>query len=369
MSVQFYNPTRLFFGNHCVTAQTKEWTRFGKKALVVTGKTSAAKNGSLDDLKKSLAKADLGYELFCGVEPDPSFETVENGAACGRAAAVSVVVGVGGGSAIDAAKAMAVLMANPGMAPEQLYTMDYLTPALPIVAIPTTAGTGTEVTPYGVLTDQRKGSKRAFAGYYTFPQLALVDAVYTLDLPWAITLDTAIDALSHLLEGYISKKANVLTDTLAEKGLQIFRECMLNLEHEDINRGVREKLMLASTLGGMVIATAGTATVHALGYPLTYHKKIPHGRANGYLLTSQMKRCASVSSKANRVLSLLRLEHWGAFQVFLGKIFPKKIVLTQEEQKCYAAKAIHSHNHMNNPYTVTEALLFEMLSENFSKKK
>ncbi|MBN1596493.1 iron-containing alcohol dehydrogenase, partial [candidate division FCPU426 bacterium] len=268
-----------------------------------------------------------------------------------------------GGSAVDAAKAMAVLLANKALDAKHLPEASYDTPALPIAAVPTTAGTGTEVTPYAVLTDKAGQTKRAFSTHHTFPHAAWVDPRYTHDLPWPITRDTALDAFSHLAEGYLSRKSNPCSDRLAEAGFGVFQNCVQALLTRTLTPLVREQLMLASLLGGMVIAMAGTATVHALGYPLTYFKGLPHGRANGYLLASQLQRSAAVTEKVGHMLACLCFTRLEELTGFISAILPPPPALNEEECRIFAAKAAGSKNHAHNPYPVDEEMLCQMLKE------
>ncbi len=188
--------------------------------------------------------------------------------------------------------------------------------SIPIIAVPTTAGTGTETTPYAILTDNELKTKHGIC-QKVFPEVALLDVKYLMFLPEKITINTSIDALSHLIEGYLSSKSNIVSDALAEKGLKLFGECLNMIKEKDFTYVVREKLMLASTIAGMVIAQAGTSLPHGMGYALTYFHNVPHGKANGVLLKSYLEFCVD-GHKVRKILYLLTLENLDELGDFLN---------------------------------------------------
>ena len=248
----------------------------------------------------------LGIEwvLFDDVEANPSVETVRKGAElwAGRSG-VDFVVGIGGGSPMDAAKVIALLCTNE-LDDAALFKGPYNAP-LPIVAVPTTSGTGSEVTKISVLTNHSAGTKQSVKSPLLYPKLALADPSFTMDVPEAVTIDTAIDALSHAIEGYMAKASTPVSDVWAEEAMRFLGVHLTNLRGH-LPYAVREDLMYASTLAGIVISQAGTTLVHGMGYPLTYYKGLSHGRANGLLLPQYMKLMEeSMADKAERVWEIL----------------------------------------------------------------
>jgi alcohol dehydrogenase len=370
MEFTYCSPTRIVFQAQAVANSATELSKLGRFALIVTGRASFRNHQAWPDLTAALASVNIRHELFSGVESNPGWATVDAGANAGRRAGADFVIGIGGGSAIDAAKAIAALMANPGMSARDFFEHPPDS-ALPIVAIPTTAGTGTEVTPIAVLTSQEHRTKRALKNNCLYPSLALVDARYTHTLSAETTLDTAVDAWSHLIEGYLAVKAQPVSDALAEKGLALFGSCLEALRKRSWDEAIRERLMLASTLGGLVIAAAGTATVHALGFPLTYFKQITHGRANGFLLAAHLRKCATsgqVEAKLNALHRLCGLADGEALEAFLGDLFPDRPGLTLTEIRDFASYAVSSRNHENNPYPVDETVLAALLRESLRQE-
>jgi len=288
MTWNWLSPTRFFFGSGAIADKYEEMKTLGKRALIVTGKGgSAVRNGSLRDLCRALSDCDISWDIFREVEANPSVETVRRGAAIARETKTEFVVGLGGGSPLDAAKAIAVLAVND-ITDEEMFAARF-TAALPLVAIPTTAGTGSEVTPYSILTYPAIDSKKSIFSPVIIPVLAYIDPEYTRDIPLNITVDTAVDAYSHALEGYLAVKSNPISDLIAREALRISgTELKLLTSGTSPGRASREALLYASTLAGLVISQTGTSIPHAMGYPLTYFKGIPHGRANGILMPAYL---------------------------------------------------------------------------------
>lgn len=363
ISMPLVLPTQVYFQAGAVLAQAERLKILGRKALIITGRSSAKNNGSLRDCQAALDQQGIHHLLLDRVDPNPSFQKVMELASAGLDASADFVIGLGGGSAIDAAKAVAVLVPNPEMTWDGLYQPPYAQAPLPIVAVPTTAGSGSEVTPYSVLTDNLQKTKRPFKDASVFPRLALLDPKYTLELPPAITNNTAVDALSHLLEGYLSQRAEPATDALVEKGLAFWQECKSGLAQNQMTPGLREKMLQASLHGGMVIAKTGTAAVHTLGYSLTYFRRIPHGRANGYLLSAHLRRCGQDHPRVRALMERLQFRTVAEFSAWLNSLLGPKETFKSEELRDYAARAMQAKSLDSNPYPATEETLLEVLRE------
>lgn len=264
---------------------------------------------------------------------------VEAGAAAARRFRPDMLVAIGGGSPLDASKAVAVLATND-IPTIKLYDGNYSAAPLPILAVPSTAGTGSEVTPYAILTDSERQTKRSFSSPDLFPRVAFLDARYTQSLPHSVTVDTAVDALSHCLEGYLSNRSTPAADALALEGIACFGAAINALTAGTVLLADREKLLYASLLGGMVIAHTGTTIVHALGYSLTYFKNVPHGRANGILLGEYLRFIEPVAAERIAcVLRAMKISNIGDFHELLNKLFPERLELTEQELEQYAAIA------------------------------
>ncbi len=296
----YYMPTKVFCENGCLKKHGGELEALGKRALIITGKHSSRANGSLNDVLEALSSCDITYLIFDDVEENPSVETVIKAAELGAEFKAEFVIGVGGGSPIDAAKAVALMLANRDKSWEYLYEAAP-TKALPVAAVPTTCGTGSEVTGVSVITRHDLKTKVSLK-HKVFPRLAFIDGKYILDTPRQIIVNTSIDAFSHLIESGVNTNANEFSDMLVIKGLQVWSECLPYLKAEKpIDEAAADKLMQAACLGGMAIAQTGTTIPHALSYMLTYEASVPHGAAVGAFQANYLR----YADKAlrNRLLS------------------------------------------------------------------
>ena len=343
--INYYMPTKILLDEEVILKNSNLFCTYGEKALIVTGKTSSIINGSLKDVTNALKKEEISYDIFNNVEENPSLETVENIAKLGRSQKSNFIIGIGGGSPIDAAKAAGVLINNPNATICNLFDSPHLK-SIPVIAVPTTAGTGTETTPYSIITDNELQTKRGIC-QNVFPEYALLDVKYLMFLPEKITINTSIDALSHLIEGYLSSKSNIISDALAEKGLKLFGECLNMIKEKDFTYMVREKLMLASTIAGMVIAQAGTSLPHGMGYALTYFHNIPHGKANGLLLKSYLEFCED-ENKVRKILYLLTLENLDELGDFLNVMLGYVNSVSYEDICSYTDKIALNKNKLKN---------------------
>ncbi|NTV89654.1 MAG: iron-containing alcohol dehydrogenase [Clostridiales bacterium] len=330
MIYRFYMPTKVILGRNCIIENSGLFKTLGKKAIIVTGKGSAKKNGSGADVRKALEAEGIEYVVYDKVMSNPTIACAYEGASVARDSGADFVIAVGGGSPMDAGKAIA-LLAVQDIPEEQLFSWNYGR-ALPMAFVATTSGTGSEVTPYAILTNDREQTKSNMATDRIFPEVSFLDYAYTEGLSLTATINTAIDALSHSVEGMLSVKASVISDALASSGIKLFMECEGELGRalesgsiSAISAQTREKLMHCSVLGGMVIAQTGTTVVHAMGYPLTYFRKIDHGRANGLLLGEYMKLVEAGNPElAGRVLGIAGIASAEGLKSMLDRLLGDK---------------------------------------------
>jgi len=287
MKFKFYNPTKIICGENCIANNADVLTAFGKTALIVTGGHSAKANGSLEDVVAALEKNSQSYTLYDKVLPNPTVESAYDGAKIAKETKADFVIAIGGGSPMDAAKAIAYL-AVTDIDEDSIFSTPVKS-ALPIICVPTTAGTGSEVTLYSILTSHKRQTKLGLAADALFPKVAFLDAKYMLQLGKQTTVNTAIDALSHAVEGLISNRANEYTEILAVESIAIISGLFDKLKKFELNFDEREQLLYASALAGVVIANTGTTGLHGLGYNLTYFKNIDHGRSNGLLMKAYLE--------------------------------------------------------------------------------
>ena len=308
LNFAFYLPTRIHFGLGKLKEAGRIASRYGKRALVVTGRSSARRLGFLSLLEEVLKKENVEPVLFERVEPNPSSITVEEGADLFKKEKCEFIVALGGGSPLDAAKAIGILATGPGPLDFYYGKNRVKNEIPPLIAIPTTAGTGSEVTPYAVITDTKEGEhrKKIIGDPHLFPREALLDPSLTFNLPPDLTSSTGIDALSHAFESYISCRSSLLSETIALEAIKILGKNLPEVFCQPQNQKIRSLLLYASTLAGIAIAQTGTTLLHAMGYRLTSDFGIPHGRANGILFPWFWEANFSANpDKFSHVLSLL----------------------------------------------------------------
>ena len=352
-NIDFFNPVRILSGEGCF-ASFQGFSAFGRRCVIVCGKTSAKKCGALEDAEAALRSQGIDYMVFDRIEPNPMLATVYEGGRLARIFGAEFVLAIGGGSPLDAGKAVAAFAANPELAPEEIYTAPRK-PALPILAVNTTAGTGSEVTPYSILTVPSLENKKSFAGDDLYAKIAFCDPKYTASLPRSFTMSTAVDALSHAVEGYFMKKANALSDALAEQAITLLQKGIRAVIANDLSPATREILLYGSTLAGMVISRTGTGFVHSTGYMLTYHHDVPHGQANAYFLPDFIHCMAKAApERAARIYKLLGVSDHREFAALLSACDDMPLTLKLPDELCvkYADKTIGAKNVANAVYTV-----------------
>jgi alcohol dehydrogenase class IV len=288
MRFEFASATRIVFGPGTLREAGPMAKAFGRRALLVTGR-DPRRAQPLQALLREHGVA----EVTCPVAGEPTLETVQAGAALARAERCDLVIGFGGGSALDAGKAIAALLANPGD------LLDYVEiigrgktlahPAAPFLAIPTTAGTGTEVTRNAVLASPEHRVKVSLRSPLMLPRVALVDPDLTLELPPAITASTGLDALTQLIEPFVCSRPNPMIDPLCLDGLARVARSLRRAFTDGRDRAAREDMALASLFSGLALANAGLGAVHGFAGPLGGMFSAPHGALCAALLPHVME--------------------------------------------------------------------------------
>jgi alcohol dehydrogenase len=244
--------------------------------------------GLLTPLTEVLASAGIRWQLFDGVAPNPKDDDVENGACAGRAAGVDAVVGVGGGSPIDCAKAIAVLIHHEGKVRDYEQGDRITEKTLPLVAVPTTAGTGSEVTYGAVITDTRERYKFTVKSRHTAPRIALVDPRMTVTMPPALTAATGMDALTHAIEGYTATVAEPLADAAALHAIELIAAHLETAVRDGDDLEARAGMLLGSLLAGIAFSHADVGAVHCIAEALGALYDAPHGVCNAVVLPEMM---------------------------------------------------------------------------------
>ncbi|OWV15682.1 iron-containing alcohol dehydrogenase family protein [Fibrobacter sp. UWB3] len=371
--MQFYVPTDIYVEKECVKNHAKDLLAVGKRALIVTGHSSAKANGSLNDVTEVLNAGGVAYQIFDEVEENPSTDTVGKGAKIAREFGAEFIIGIGGGSAIDAAKAMAILLVNPELDADELHKApSHPLNHAPVVAVPTTCGTGSEATPVAIITNHKINLKKSIP-HRIFPVLALVDGKYLASAKKQLIVNTAVDALAHMVESILNVHSNMLNRMCPEYGLKLWGECkeaLLASENDatkndsgnaapargnaaarkatqdaaPIDASLYEKLMYTSTIAGMSIAMTSTAVPHGMSYDLTLSKGTPHGPAVGYFLAAYVEVCQKkVPADVEKILSLLGLKNVEEFAKMLRKLIGTCTVTRELRDKfATAMKTNHS---------------------------
>ena len=254
-----------------------------QKPLIVTD-PFMRDSGRLAIVTDLLDGAGIGWGVFADTVPDPTTEVIEAGVKAIAAGDFDGLVALGGGSPIDTAKGMAILAANGGRIRDYKVPNPIPKPGLPVIAIPTTAGTGSEVTKFTVITDVGTDEKMLIAGLGVTPVAAIVDYELTLTAPLRLTADTGIDALTHAIESYVSRKANPFSDGMALSAMRLIAKHLRTACAEPQNHAAREAMMLGATQAGMAFSNASVALVHGMSRPIGAFFHVPHGLSNAMLL-------------------------------------------------------------------------------------
>jgi alcohol dehydrogenase len=299
----FTGAKKIVFGSHTFEQlgdHVREWG--GKKPFVVVDRNLAAA-GYEQKIEDILSAAKMKYVLYDKVEGEPPLEVADDAAGSARAGKCDAVVGIGGGSAMDVAKAVAVIVTNKGKAKDYLGLNTIPQPGLPKIMVPTTAGTGSEVTFTSVFIREDLKKKEGMNSPHLYPELALLDPVLTLTVPPAITATTGVDALCHAVESYLSIQASPLSEMISLEAIALIAENLRTCVHNGSDIDAREQMLLGSLYAGLGLANAGVTAVHSLSYPLGGRYGIPHGLANTVLLPAVMRfnlpsvidKCATIA--------------------------------------------------------------------------
>lgn len=277
----------------------------GENVLVVTGTGSTKRSGLLDRVLASLKAAGLGAAVFDKVTQNPLTTTVYEGVELAKAEGCGVILGVGGGSIMDAAKAIAFCTVNAGDVSDYIFGKKQGAGALPIVLLPTTCGTGSEGNQIAVLTNPETKDKKALYTMQVMPRVSVIDPDVMTTMPKSVLSSVGFDAFTHSLEAYTSKKANPITDAQALLGMQLLADDLPKLVSGESGAAEWEAVSLAATLGGMVIGAAGVSAAHGMEHPASGLKNIVHGRGLAALTPPIVERLAPADPEKFARVSVL----------------------------------------------------------------
>jgi len=288
-SVQFYLPTKLIFKENAVNQVGSEASELGKKALLVTGRNAMKKLGATAKVKGLLETSGIEVVTYEEVEPEVSVETVDKGGQLARSQDCDLIVGLGGGSVLDACKGISIVAAQGCSIEIYLeggekrgYPLG--SNVLPILAMPTTSGTGSEVTPYALFTDRKERKKKVLADPALYPKKAIIDPMLMMGMSPRLTAITGIDALAHAIEAYISRRANMLSDMYAREAIFLIIKNLRTCVADRKNKESQRSMAWASTLAGVANSQVATVAGHAMAVSFGAYFGIPHGIAVGFFL-------------------------------------------------------------------------------------
>ncbi|MBM4447847.1 MAG: iron-containing alcohol dehydrogenase [Chloroflexi bacterium] len=280
----FRSPNKLIFGNGVVSQVGAEVARMGaKKAFIITD-PGVAKSGLTAGVEAALKKQKIEYGLFARVEPEPPAHLVDECAREVREDGYDILIGVGGGSSLDVAKGASIVATNGGGVLDYVGREVVPRAGVPKVLIPTTAGTGSEVTWVFVVTDEKDNDKKVVFSYYNLADVAIVDPLLTLSMPPKVTADTGMDALTHAVETYVSRTSTPFGDVLALEAIRLIGENLPIACAKANNVEARYNMSLGATVAGLAFGSGGVGAVHALAYVLDTEYHLSHGRTNAIML-------------------------------------------------------------------------------------
>lgn len=278
MDFQYYLPVNLAFGRGKADLIGEKAVLLGKRALIVTGGRSTKESGLLARTEELLKTQGVSSVLFDKVEPNPLTTTVYEGARIASEEVCDLIVALGGGSSLDAAKGIAFQAVNGGDINEYIFGRKVSDKALPVLAVPTTCGTGSEGNGFAVMTNPDTLDKKSLRCSAIVPACSIIDPLLMTTMPKAVLASVGFDALCHNMDAYISSISQPLTDMMALEGIRLAAESLEKVYEDREDLDSWEKLCLASTLGGMVINTAGVTALHGMEHPVSGLKNAVHGR-------------------------------------------------------------------------------------------
>ena len=310
-NISFYAPRIMEIGGGSVARVVSVLERLGLTRPLIVTDPFMVSSGMLERLTAPLREAGIVFDVFSETVPEPTDVIVEAGVQR-MEPAHDCLIAFGGGSPIDTAKAMGILAAGGGQ------MRDYKAPALadisklPLIAIPTTAGTGSEATRFTIITDHIRDEKMLIAGRGALPLAAVVDYELTFSVPPRITADTGVDSFTHALEAYVSRRANAFSDPLAVSAMQLIGANLRTAFHEPRNAKARAAMMLGATQAGLAFSNASVALVHGMSRPIGAHFHVPHGLSNAMLLPSVTR--FSLNAALPRYAQAARLSGFAAVE-------------------------------------------------------
>lgn len=364
MTYNVYMPTRMICGRDAVTESSALLKDLGSRCLIVTGRSGAEKSGALKDAVAALEKEGIAFDIFSEIGENPLVSACHRAGEKARETGADFILGIGGGSALDACKAIAIYASNESLAPMDIYKRIYDNSPLPVALIGTTAGTGSEVTSVAVLTNDATGIKKSISGPDCYAKISYCDPKYTYSLPYKSTVSTALDAFAHAVEGFFTDKCELTERVYAEKAIPMIYACLKAIaEGKEITENIRDDLYYGSIYAGLVINMCGTAFPHPLGYVLTENYGIPHGTACAAFFGYFIDRCRKFSPEKAKAFEEMTESIDNVKKIIASLTDLDGVKITADEAHAYAerwAEAIPK-NFVSSPGSLTREEAEKML--------
>ena len=383
MTLSIVSPRLMLVGGGTVRQVADVLKKFSLSRPLIVTDPFMVSSGLLARCLDPLTEAGIAAEVFSDTIPEPTDTVVEAGVAVLRAGKFDCMIGFGGGSPMDTAKAMAILAAGGGRMVDWKVPVAADRAHVPLICIPTTAGTGSEATRFTVITDAARDEKMLIAGLGALPLAAIVDYELTFTVPKRTTADTGVDSLTHALEAYVSRRANPFSDALATAAMELIGGALRTAYHEPDNAAAREAMMLGASQAGLAFSNSSVALVHGMSRPIGAHFHVPHGLSNAMLLPaitrfsvgSALPRYAEAARRigfaqpddANQVAASKLVEGLEALNAELGVPTPPQFGIKADawdaKLDLMADQALASGSPANNPRVPDKAEIVALYRE------
>ena len=288
-SFSYHIPTQIEFGNGMIARLPDFVKALGGSRVLIVGDPGVQRAGLIERVQSILTGASIASTAFADVESDPATRSVDEGTESGKAGGCDLVVGIGGGSALDTAKAIGLMLVNDGNIKDYVGIGKVPKAGAPVIAVPTTAGTGSELTIWSVLSDKVAKAKISVGSVFNCPRIALLDPELTLSLPAQITATTGMDALTHALESYVNTATQPISEAMSDQAMTLIARSLRNAVSDGSDIEARGDMLLASTIAAMAFNSTRLGLVHAFAMPLGAKFGIPHGLVNAIMLPEVMR--------------------------------------------------------------------------------
>ena len=345
-------PVNIISGNGCLENSTSLFSGLGKTCLIVCGRSSAKKSGALGDAEKILNKLNIKYAVFDKITENPLTTDCCEGGKLAREIGADFVIGIGGGSPLDASKAVCVYAANEHIKDDGIYTEKIICKPLPLVVIGTTAGTGSEVSGVSVLT-RKDGRKQSISGKYYYAKYAFADPKYTYTVPRAVTVSTALDALAHAAESMFSPRSDFLSSRFSLLAVQNIFPILKKFDDETYmpSNTERDTLYYSSLYAGFALNRGGTGFPHGMGYALTEDYAVTHGTACAVFLPAYMEEAEKADPERCKEFFDACGTDKEHFCSLISKLSKLDIVISEEKIREYELRWENLKNFKNSPTT------------------